>query len=191
MRVIWTVVAGVVIIFIALALFSCNRKMNFQQTKVTVDSSYKHKYDSTIEVNKTLSEAYESLLQSTSNSDVVFETTPCPDSGKIGGAGLPHIINRVIIDKEGNKTYEGQIKSFRESASVMERKYYSLTQSYDSLNAKKIELENNYSKLQEQKNKVVTVKVFPWYWAVFCFLFVFLWLNERFSLIKIPFLTKK
>jgi len=180
------------LLYIALVctLFSCTRKMNLQQSKTIVDSSYKHKYDSTTEIIKTLSQAYESLLQSTSNSDVVFETTPC-DSGRIGGSGLPHIINKVTIDSKGNKTYEGQIKSFRESASVMETKYYSLTQSYDSLAAKKSELENNYTKLQETKSKVVKSTFIPiWLWIVLVIAGL-LWINERFSIVKIPFLTKK
>lgn len=191
MRVIYSVWIGFAIIILALFLFSCNRKVNLQQSKVTIDSSYRHKYDSTVDVNKTLSEAYESLLQSSSNSDVEFETTPCPDSGKIGGSGLPHIINRVTIDSKGNKIYEGQIKSFRESASVMERKYYSLTQSYDSLAAKKTELENNYSKLQEQKSKVVKSTFIPVWLCIVLIISGLLWLNERFSIVKIPFLTKK
>lgn len=177
-------------IFLICTLFSCTRKMNLQQSTTIVDSSYKHKYDSTTEIIKTLSQAYESLLQSTSNSDVVFETTPC-DSGKVSAQGMPHIINKVTIDSKGNKVYEGQIKSFRESASIMERKYYTLTQSYDSLAAKKTELENNYSKLQETKSKVVKSTFIPiWLWIVLVIAGL-LWLNERFSIVKIPFLTKK
>lgn len=190
MRVIYSVFIGFLIIIAAVALFSCNRKINLQQTKVTVDSSYIHKYDSTVEVNKTLSEAYESLLQTTNSTDVVFECPPC-DSGKIGGSGMPHVISKITVDSKGNKVFEGAIKSYREAASVMERKYFSLTQSYDSLAAKKTELENNYSKLQEQKSKVVKSTFIPiWLWIVLVIAGL-LWLNERFSIVKIPFLTKK
>lgn len=190
MRVIYSVWIGFVIIMLALALFSCNRKMQTHWIKTGVDSSYLRKYDSTVDVNKTLSEAYESLLQTTNSTDVVFECPPC-DSGKVSAQGMPHIINRVTVDSKGNKVFEGSIKSYREAASVMEKRYYSLTQSYDSLAAKKSELENNYSKLEEKKNKVVKSTFIPiWLWIVLIIAGL-LWLNERFSIIKLPFLTKK
>jgi hypothetical protein len=175
------------IVILICILLSCNRKVNLQQTKTIIDSTYKGKFDSTVEVIKTLSQAYESLLQSTSNSDVVFETTPCPD-GK--GDTVTRIINRVTIDSKGNKVYEGQIKSFRESASVMEKKYYSLTQSYDSLAAKKAEVEKNYSLLQVEKKKVVKSTFIPiWLWIVLAIVGL-LWINERFSIFQIPFITR-
>jgi hypothetical protein len=188
MKIILTVVAGIVIIFIALFLFSCNRKVNIQTSKTKVDSTYKSKYDSSVQVNKTLSEAYESLLQASSSTDVIFECPPC-DS--VRAQGMPHVFNRVIIDSRGNKTFEGAIKSYREAASVIEKKYYALQQTNDSLANAKAELEKNYSKLEEKKNKVVKITVFPWYLVVGGLVFLLLWFNERFNLFKIPLLTKK
>lgn len=145
---------------------SCNRKAHVQTSTTEVDSSYKAKYDSSVQVNKTLSEAYESLLQANSSTDVLFECPDCPN-GNIGGSGMPHVVSKITVDSKGNKTFEGAIKSYREAASVIERKYYTLTESYDSLSNAKAELEKNYSLLEKKKDKVVKQTVFPWYfWLI-------------------------
>jgi hypothetical protein len=165
----------------------CNRKVNIQTSRTEVDSSMARKVDSITQVNKTLSEAYESLLQTSNSTGVVFESIPC-DTIRIPGA--PRIINRVIVSPDGTKTFEGAIKSYKDESASWQRWAYQWKSSYDSLSLLTDSLALDYKKLQEQKSKVVKVVTIPWWLIVGGLIFLALWINERFDLFKIPFLTK-
>ena len=176
-------------IFLICTLFSCTRKVQTQKTQTSSSDTQVVNTDSIIEVNKTLSQAYEDLLKTTNSTGVVFETIPC-DSAKIGGAGMPHYINRVIVSPNGTKTFEGNIKSYKDDASKYHRTIFSMQETIDSLN----QLIKTDTTHHEQSAIVVTRTVkstfIPiWLWIVLAIVGA-LWLNERFSIFKIPFITR-
>lgn len=174
---------------IAFLVISCNRKMNLQTNKVSVDSTIYHKYDSVVEVNKTQSEAYESLLQTANSTGVVFESTPC-DTGKIGGSGMPHVINKITVAPDGTKTFEGNIKSFNDNQVKHEEKRETKVNEYKELQERHNQLISSYAKEVSTKDKRVKNTGLPW-WLIACgIIFFLLWANERFSVFKIPIITR-
>ena len=166
-------------------LFSCTRKVQTQKTQTSSSDTRIVNTDSIIEVNKTLSQAYEELLKTTNSTGVVFETIPC-DSAKIGGSGLPHI----IIRSDGSKEFSGPIKSYKDDASKYQRTIFSMQETIDSLR----QLVKTDTTHHEQSAIAVTRTVkstfIPiWLWIVLAIVGA-LWLNERFSIFKIPFITR-
>lgn len=167
-------------------LFSCSRKVHTQRTETSSSDTQASYVDSIKQVNKTLSEAYEELLKTSNSTGVVFESVPC-DSGKIGGAGMPH----VIIRPDGSKEFSGPIKSYRDDNETT-RQISSLRKENESL---KEQLNKKDTSHHEQSSVVVVRNVrstfIPvWMWVVL-FIAGALWLNERFRFITIPFLNRK
>lgn len=192
MKLLSCICAGVVIVILALFLFGCSRKVQIQTATTKIDSTSIHKIDSLTEVNHTLSQAYESLLATNNNTDVVFECPPCDSNGHVSAAGMPHVFNRIIVDSKGNKTFEGAIKSYREAASSIEKKLFTLNESYDSLSHHNDSLAKDNKFLHEELTKksttrAATLPIIIWIGLI---AFGLLWINERFQIFRIPFVTK-
>jgi hypothetical protein len=177
---------NLLIIVLICTLFSCNRKSQTQKSETHEVSNQSKTLDSLNRVIKTWSDSYEELLKTTNSTGVVFEKMPC-DSGKIGGAGMPHI----IIKPDGTKEFSGPIKSYKDDASKYQRTIFSMRGTIDSLN--QIIKKDTSHHEASTKTLIRTVKVvtFPWWLIVGGLIFLALWINERFNLFKIPFLTKK
>lgn len=174
---------------IAMLLISCNRKLHSEKTENKSSDTKVVNVDSIIQVNKTLSEAYEELLKTTNSTGVVFESIPC-DSAKIGGSGMPHVINKVTVAPDGTKTFEGNIKSYKDDISTYQRTILSLHSTIDSL-ARLIRSDTSHHE-QSTVTVVRTVKstfIPLWMWVILIIVGV-LWINERFSLFRIPFITR-
>lgn len=167
-------------------LFSCYRKVHTQRTEASSSDTQASYVDSIKQVNKTLSEAYEELLKTSNSTGVVFESVPC-DSGKIGGAGMPH----VIIRPDGSKEFSGPIKSYRDDNETT-KQISSLRQENQSL---KEQLNKKDTSSHEQSSVVVVRDVkstyIPWWMYLLLIISGALWLNERFRFITIPFLNRK
>jgi hypothetical protein len=177
-------------IFLICTLFSCNRKAHTERTEKHEVNIEGHLSDSLKRVIKTLSEAYESLLQSTSSTDVVFSCPPC-DSNKVSAAGMPHIINEVKINADGSKEFKGNISGYKENATLTQKINQARQSIIDSM-SRIVKRDTIYQKAQTITSvRTVKTVVFPWYLVVGFALFGALWINERFNLFKIPFLTKK
>lgn len=174
---------------IAMLLISCNRKLHTEKSETKSSDTKVINVDSVIQVNKTLSEAYEELLKTTNSTGVVFESMPC-DSAKIGGAGMPHVINKITVAPDGTKTFEGAIKSYKDDAAAYQRAIFTLHGTIDSL-ARLVKTDTSHHE-QSHIEIVRTVKTsfIPlWMWIVLAIVGI-LWINERFSLFKIPFITR-
>jgi hypothetical protein len=182
MKIILTVIAGIVLIFIALFLFSCNRKVHTEKTEDGSSDTQMHYIDSINQVNRTLSEAYEELLKTTNSTGVVFESQPCDTVTKV--------VNKIIVAPDGTKTFEGNIKSYKDDATKLQSKIFSLQETNDSL----MRVSKKDTSHHEQSSVVVVRNVkttsIPWYLIAAGIIFFLLWLNERFSLFKIPFITR-
>lgn len=133
---------GIAVIFMALLLFSCRTVKNIETLKVEVDSTAIRERDSLIEVNKLTTSAYENLVRSMSESDIVFECPPCDsfqteglhpnEEGKKRIAGT--INNKLEFYPDGTlKSAEGRIKSARSLAERNEQTAHYWQQQYDSL----------------------------------------------------------
>lgn len=132
---------------------------------------------------KTLSEAYESLLQSTSGSEVTV--TPV-----VTAQGMPHVLSEVTVHPDGSKTVKGGTITYRDNASVTQRLSTLRRQVIDSMNSVRKKDTMAVVVRTVQTERVVKVSVMPWYaWLIFGILAA-LWLNERFGVVKIPLLTK-
>lgn len=177
------------IVLICTLLFSCTRKLHTEKTVDTSSATQAHKIDSISQVNKTLSEAYEELLKVTNSTGVVFESIPC-DSAKIGGSGMPHVINKVTVSPDGTKTFEGNIKSYKDDATKYQRTIFSMQETIDSLNSV---IKSDTSHHEQSHTEIIrTVKstfIPIWLWIVLAIVGA-LWLNERLSIFKIPFITR-
>lgn len=166
----------------AIALFSCNRKLHTEKTQTSSSDTHVINTDSIIQVNKTLSEAYEELLKTTNSTGVVFESHPCDTITKV--------VNRIIVAPDGTKTFEGNIKSYKEDAKIYQRTIFSMKETIDSLR----QLTKKDTSHHEQSAVVVVRNVrstfIPWWLITAGILLGLLWLNERFSIVKIPFITR-
>lgn len=176
------------IVLICTLLFSCTRKLHTEKTVDTSSDSQAHKIDSISQVNKTLSEAYEELLKVTNSTGVVFESVPC-DSAKIGGAGMPHVINKVTVSPDGTKTFEGNIKSYKDDKTLDSKISAARKQVIDSLNSLVKSDSSHHEQSHIETIRTVKSTFIPiWLWIVLAIVGA-LWLNERFSIFKIPFIT--
>lgn len=175
---------------IAMLLLSCNRKLHTEKTETKSSDTHVVNTDSIIQVNKTLSEAYEELLKTTNSTGVVFESIPC-DSGRIGGAGMPHLVNKITVAPDGTKTFEGAIKSYKDDVTKFQQRIFAQQETIDSLNqlVKKDTTHHEQSAVVVVRN-VKTSFTPLWVWLALGAA-IFLWLNERFRFINIPFLTRK
>lgn len=177
----------------AMLMLSCTRKLHTQKTVDTSSDTQAHYIDSVSQVNKTLSEAYEELLKTTNSTGVVFETGPCDTVTRVAGATMPRVINRIVVSPDGTKTFEGNIKSYKDDITTYQRTILSLHSTIDSL-ARMIKSDTSHHE-QSHIETVKTVKVSStplWLWIGFFLGIVFfiLWINERFSIFKIPFITR-
>jgi response regulator of citrate/malate metabolism len=189
MRIIYSVWIGFVIIVIALFLFGCTRKVHTEKTQTSSSDTRVVNSDSIIAVNKTLSEAYEELLKTTNSTGVVFESIPC-DTAKIAGS-VPKPVNKITVSPDGTKTFEGNIKSYKDDATKLQTKIFSQQQTIDSLMrvTKKDTSHHEQSAVVGVRN-VKTTSIPIWMWVILIVAGL-LWINERFNIVKIPFITKK
>jgi hypothetical protein len=171
------------ILLVACILFSCTRKVHTEKTQTSSSDTRVVNSDSIIAVNKTLSEAYEELLKTTNSTGVVFESQPCDTITKV--------VNRIIVAPDGTKTFEGNIKSYKDDAAKYQRTIFSMKETIDSL----AQLTKKDTSHHEQSAVVVVRNVkstfIPWWLWVALAVVGLLWINERLNIVKIPFLTKK
>lgn len=175
----------VYVLIIVLLATSCTRKVHTEKTQTSSSDTQAKYIDSINQVNRTLSEAYEELLKTSNSTGVVFESVPC-DTGRIGGAGMPH----VIIRPDGTKEFSGPIKSYKDDAKLYQRTIFSMKATIDSLSSlvKKDTSHKEQSSVVGVRN-VRSTFIPVWMWVILAIVGL-LWINERFSLFKIPFLTR-
>lgn len=169
-------------ILLSVLIFSCTRKVHTEKTEDRSRDSQMHYIDSINQVNRTLSEAYEELLKTTNSTGVVFESQPCDTITKV--------VNRIIVAPDGTKTFEGNIKSYKDDAARFQRTIFSQQQTIDSLN-KLVKKDTSHQEVihTETVRTVKSTFIPVWIWVILSILFA-LWVNERFSLFKIPFITR-
>jgi hypothetical protein len=173
----------IIILILICALFSCTRKVHTEKTQTSSSDTQMRYIDSINQVNRTLSEAYEELLKTTNSTGVVFESQPCNTITKV--------VNRIIVAPDGTKTFEGNIKSYKDDATKLQSKIFSQQETIDSLMrvTKKDTSHHEQSAVVVVRN-VKTTFIPIWMWVILI-VAGFLWLNERFRFINIPFLTRK
>lgn len=153
-----------------LSLFGCTRKLHTTRTQTSTDSTAVHRIDSLTEVISTLSEAYESLLQTSSTSEVTFDTT------RIGGAGMPHI----VIMPDGTREITGPVKSFKDNSTSLKREVATLKATNDSLRSVKRSHSTRVIHDIRIVDRKVTSHVIPWWIWLVIVLAGGLWAYERF-----------
>jgi hypothetical protein len=160
----------------------CTRKVHTEKTQTSSSDTQMHYIDSINHVNRTLSEAYEELLKTTNSTGVVFESQPCDTITKV--------VNRIIVAPDGTKTFEGNIKSYKDDATKLESRIFALEETNDSLRrvTKKDISHHEQSSVVVVRN-VKSTFIPVWIWILLAIVGL-LWINERFSLFKIPFLTR-
>lgn len=180
MKIIYAVFGGVIVIIIAVLLFGCNRKLHTEKTETHNATGESHAVDSLTKVVKTLSEAYESLLQSTSSSEIIVHTDT-----------VIKVISEVTVNPDGSKTVKGGTITYRDNTATSQRLTMLRQQVIDSMNHL-VRKDTVYMKSDniETIKTVKTTSTPLLLWLVVVAL-ACLWINERFTLFKIPFLTKK
>lgn len=134
----------------------CTRKATTQRSETTTQDASKHVIDSLTEVTHTLSEAYESLLQSQTGTEVTVKDEKPP-------AGMPHILSEVTVHPDGSKTIKGGTIIYRDNALT--------TQRISNLRSWIIDSMSSLHKLDTASHAVKTVEVirtvkqtvFPWW----------------------------
>jgi hypothetical protein len=171
----------IILITLVIAV-GCTRKVHTEKTQTSSSDTRVVNSDSIISVNRTLSEAYEELLKTTNSTGVVFESQPCDTITKI--------VNRIIVAPDGTKTFEGNIKSYKDDATKLQSRIFSQQETIDSLMrvTKKDTSHHEQSAVVVVRNVKSTFIPF-WLWIVLAIVGL-LWINERFSLFKIPILTR-
>lgn len=175
------------IILFSVLLFSCNRKLHTEKTETKSSDTKVINVDSLIEVNKTLSQAYEELLKTTNSTGVVFESQPC-DTVRI--PGKPSVINKITVSPDGTKTFEGNIKSYKDDNTKLQQRIFSQQETIDSLRQLSKKDTTHHEQSHIETIRTVKVVTFPWWLIAAGIIFFLLWINERFSLFKIPFITR-
>lgn len=170
------------IILLSTILFSCTRKVHTEKTEDRSIDTQIHYIDSINQVNRTLSEAYEELLKTTNSTGVVFESQPCDTITKV--------VNKIIVAPDGTKTFEGNIKSYKDDATKLHSRIFSMQETIDSLNrvTKKDNSHHEQSSVVVVRN-VKSTFIPVWMWIILAIVGV-LWINERFSLFKTPIITR-
>jgi hypothetical protein len=171
------------IFIVSVFIFSCTRKVHTEKTQTSSSDTRVVNTDSIIAVNKTLSEAYEELLKTTNSTGVVFESQPCDTITKV--------VNRIIVAPDGTKTFEGNIKSYKDDAAKYLRTMVTMKEEIDRLTrlTKKDTSHHEQSAVVVVRN-VKTTSIPIWMWVILISACL-LWINERFRFINIPFLTRK
>lgn len=172
-----------VLILIVVLLFSCTRKVHTEKTEDRSSDTQMKYIDSINQVNRTLSQAYEELLKTTNSTGVVFESQPCDTVTKV--------VNKIIVAPDGTKTFEGNIKSYKDDATKLEQRIFALQETNDSL-SQLVKKDTSHQEVVhiETVRTVKSTFIPVWMWVIPAILFV-LWFNERFRLFNIPFLTRK
>lgn len=180
---------NLIAILLSVFIFSCTRKVHTEKTEDRSRDAQMHYIDSINKVNRTLSEAYEELLKTTNSTGVVFESIPC-DTSKIVGS-VPRVPNKITVSPDGTKTFEGNIKSYKDDATRLHKRIFEQQETIDSLNSlvKKDASHHEQSAVVVVRN-VKSTFIPVWMWIVLAIVGV-LWINERFKLFNIPFLTRK
>lgn len=175
------------LIFITLVIaVSCNRKLHTEKTETHEVTDKSSTVDSLNRIIKTWANAYEELLKTTNSTGVVFESIPC-DTVKTGKQNVP---NKITVSPDGTKTFEGNIKSYKDDKTLESKISAARQWAIDSMSR----LVKKDTTHHEQSAVVVvrTVKssfIPLWMWIVLGIVGL-LWLNERLSLFKIPFITR-
>lgn len=144
----------------------CTRKVHTEKTEDRSSDTQMHYIDSINKVNRTLSEAYEELLKTTNSTGVVFESTPC-DTGWGYSVAVPDPPNKITISPDGTKTFEGNIKSYKDDATKLHSRIFSMQETIDSL--KQVTIKDTSHHEQSSVVVVRTIKTtfIPWWiWLI-------------------------
>lgn len=186
-----------IILVMTVALLSCNRKLHTEKTETHEVEDKSSTVDSLNRIIKTWANAYEELLKTTNSTGVVFESIPCDSSlipcdstyrwaNRISGPS-----NKITISPDGTKIFEGRIKSYRDDATKLESKIFSMQGTIDSLN----QLVKKDTTHHEQSAVVVVRRVKTSFTPLAIWVLLIagwlMWANERFKFITIPFLNRK
>lgn len=161
----------------------CSRKLHTERTETNTEDTSKRTIDSLSQVTKTLSDAYESLLQSQTSTEVtVNEGTP--------PAGMPHILSEVTVHPDGSKTIKGGTIVYRDNALTTQRLSAMRLWVIDSMNrVVKADTSHHAESTVATVRTVKSTFIPVWIWIILGIAGL-LWLNERFGIVKIPLLTK-
>lgn len=175
-------IKNLLILIILVLAASCTRKVHTEKVEDRSSDTQMKYIDSINQVNRTLSEAYEELLKTTNSTGVVFESMPCDT--------ITRVVNKIIVAPDGTKTFEGNIKSYKDDATKLQSRIYSMQETIDSLNQLVKKDTSHQEVVHIETVKTVKSTFIPvWMWVILAILFV-LWVNERFSLFKIPIITR-
>lgn len=161
----------------------CTRKVHTEKTEDRSSDTQMHYMDSINRVNRTLYEAYEELLKTTNSTGVVFESQPCDTVTKV--------VNRIIVAPDGTKTFEGNIKSYKDDATKLQSRIFSMQETIDSLNRRTTKDTSRHEQSAVVVVRNVKTTSAPLMLWIFCIAGWAIWINERFRLLRIPFLTRK
>lgn len=172
-----------IVLVMTVALLSCNRKLHTEKTETHEVEDKSSTVDSLNRIIKTWANAYEELLKTTNSTGVVFESQPCDTVTKI--------INKITVAPDGTKTFEGNIKSYKDDKTLESKISAARQWAIDSMSR----LVKKDTTHHEQSAVVVvrTVKTSFTPLAIWVLLIAgwLMWANERFKFITIPFLNRK
>lgn len=173
----------IIIFLISILLYSCHTSRDVVKTVVKIDSTAYHKFDSLHEAYKLDSIAYENTISLLNQNNITFECPPCDSTGE------PTIIT---FDSAGViRRIEGRVKSIKTQSDFNQKEAIHWKSLFDSLTH--VERKDSVTVKTEIKyqEKVIKKTFIPWWLWVLLILAGILWLNERFGIVKIPFLNKK
>lgn len=175
-------IKNLLIVVILVIAASCTRKVHTEKTEDRSSDIQMHYIDSINQVNRTLSEAYEELLKTTNSTGVVFESQPCDTITKV--------INKIIVAPDGTKTFEGNIKSYKDDATKLQSRIFSMQETIDSLNSLVKKDASHKEVIHTETVRTVKTTYIPWWMWLILIIVGVLWINERFSIFKIPIITR-
>lgn len=173
----------ILIIFSIVVLFSCRTTKEITKTEIRTDSTAVRKYDSLYRVYRLDSASFQNTLNLMNENFVTFECPACGDSSD----------NTVIeFDSLGFiKRVEGRVKSIKTQSDLNKRESYYWKTMYDSLTHVQRKDSVTVKKEIEIREKIVKKTFIPWWVYLVLAIAGILWINERFRIFKIPFITKK
>lgn len=172
------------LLFIALiiCLYSCHTSRETIKTVIQIDSTAYHKFDSLHSAYRLDSIAYENTISLLNQNAITFDCPPCDSSDK----------TVITFDSAGViRRIEGRVKSIKTQSDFNQKEAIHWKQLYDSLTH--VERKDSVTVKTNiiYKDKIVKKQFIPWWIWVLLIIAGLLWLNERFNIVKIPFITKK
>jgi len=160
-------------------IISCKTSRNIQSTVTTTDSTRTHLVDSFTRVLADETARHQQEIHEITSSGVTFDNTPCPDLDSLkillDSAGVANmelwekdqqiasLKNQVKINRDGSIEASGKIKSAFLTADRMANEANYWHRSSDSLKAANDSLNEQLSKKEVVKEKIVERTFIPWW----------------------------